>query len=188
MRLVSMALWFLAVVGAMLIPLTQAKAGCYKASQQAAIIVEKTILVPVPVPSPPQVIREYVPVPVQAAPQAAPCPCPSQIQKTYLPTQSYQSSQSFTLTRDIYVEAPRYQPRFVERPVFIQQRQQSFDNYYGYGGQQQAGRFRGIGGGGGGGGGFANAIDAVGRVVNSPAGQFALGAFVGNGFRFGRGR
>jgi hypothetical protein len=40
--------------------------------------------------------------------------------------------------------------------------------------------------GGGGGGFLANTIDSVGRLVNSPAGQFALGAFVGNGFKFAR--
>jgi hypothetical protein len=41
------------------------------------------------------------------------------------------------------------------------------------------------GGFGGGGGPISNIIRAIGDVANSPAGTFALGAFVGNGFRFG---
>jgi hypothetical protein len=40
------------------------------------------------------------------------------------------------------------------------------------------------GGGFGGGGGLGGLVDSVGRLVNSPAGQFALGAFVSRGFRF----
>jgi hypothetical protein len=51
-----------------------------------------------------------------------------------------------------------------------------------FGGGGFGGRQRAFGGGFGSGG----VINAVNNLVNSPAGTFALGAFVGNGFRFGR--
>jgi uncharacterized membrane protein YgcG len=78
------------------------------------------------------------------------------------------------------------QKQFVQRQVYAQQ---SFA--YGYGGGFQAqrqfvgggfgGRQRAFGGGGIGSGGIINAAS---YLLNSPAGLFTLGGFVGRGFRF----
>jgi hypothetical protein len=77
------------------------------------------------------------------------------------------------------------QKQVVQRQVYAQ----SFAYGGGFQAQRQfvgggfGGRQRAFGGGGFGSGGVINAVN---NLVNSPAGTFALGAFVGNGFRFGR--
>lgn len=93
----------------------------------------------------------------------------------------------------VIVEAPA---RIVRQPVYQAPLRQSAGGYSGFSGGASVSGFSGgrsnFSGGGrsnfgqSGGFGSGGVINALSNAVNSPAGQFALGAFVGNGFRFGR--
>jgi hypothetical protein len=125
--------------------------------------------------------------------QAAPVYQQAQVYQAVVPQYAQVVVPTVASFAQVQYAAPIVQKQVVVQKQFVQAvpvygsvgyAQQSFSQRSfvggGFGGRQRA--F----GGGGGGGFLANTIDAVGRLANSPAGSFIIGAGVANGRIFGR--